>query len=153
MSVCCRVYLSGILLSILSIIHFCESSNNEETEFICTDWRLEKIQYSQDSVIVPPVNKSYTLHLLQSDSIVGQMDCNDLWGAYQLIDNRQIQFTKVGGTEVLCPGGYIGQEYMNALSSAHSYRLEDNRLYFKFNKDGQLIFLEQSSSTTQEIFN
>lgn len=72
-------------------------------------------------------------------SFMGYAGCNRMFG--KLFSEREIlRFTNIGTTEMACIGGNREMEFLQALQSTTTYKIENNRLWLSNNYGMQLVF-------------
>lgn len=93
-----------------------------------TTWKLQQIQFNDDTLLVPDAPDRYTVEFMSDGSVVVQADCNRGQGSFGLTDNR-ITISNLATTRAACPEGSIGNEFVRSLESAGLFFFQDGNLF------------------------
>jgi heat shock protein HslJ len=96
-----------------------------------TSWEVVSYNNGQEAVVSVIVDTRITANFGQDGQVTGNAGCNDYFGPYQT-DGSAISIGPVGMSAMACaePEGVMQQEneYLAALQSATTYRIDGNRL-------------------------
>jgi heat shock protein HslJ len=93
-----------------------------------TYWRLQEIE---GQAIAPEATNRREAFLKLDESTMrfsGNGGCNNLMGTYEPEGENRISFSDAASTRMACPDDSIENKFINALSSATHYSLENNEL-------------------------
>lgn len=109
--------------------HTCSKSGASMAQLLDTKWALQSL--NGKAIEVPGGVETPWLQLAGSGeerSLTGFGGCNKLMGGFKL-DGDRIGFPGVGSTKMYCERtAGLEQEFMTALRSADSYKLDGNAL-------------------------
>lgn len=81
-------------------------------------------------------NKTPMLELFIADKRIGGTDgCNSLFGSIETLNEKKIQFSKMGSTKMACPNMEVSNAFTNALEETSTYKIENLHLYL-YNAEG-----------------
>ncbi len=98
-------------------------------------WRWERLAPVTGQAVVIDEPTRYEFMLLANGTIRIKADCNSGRGTYR-IEGSAISVTVGSMTKVACPPDSLGEEFVQRLQEAASYRAEDGRLYIDLRGDG-----------------
>lgn len=105
-----------------------------------TVWQLQQIEYSDDTQLIPGLIENYTLEFLADGQLSIRADCNQVRGRYSE-ELRTIAIELGASTRVACPPASLDRQYLQGLSNAAIYGLQDGELYLNLLDDaGTLRF-------------
>ncbi|MFH7241697.1 MAG: META domain-containing protein [Spirulina sp.] len=105
-----------------------------------TVWKLQQIQYNDDTLIVPSTPDNYTIEFMDGGSVVVQADCNQGRGSFTTTDNR-LSIGELATTRMACPPGSSDAEFLRALDNASSFFFQDGQLIVELMYDsGSMVF-------------
>jgi heat shock protein HslJ len=105
-------------------------------------WGLESYLDEAGQLVDPLPGSKVTAEFIDS-TVTGSAGCNNYFGSYEL-SGHDLTVGPVGMTEMYCaePAGVMQQEnqYLTALQTAGSYRLEDEQLHIA-NETGETVLV------------
>ena len=112
-----------------------------------TPWQLTALRAPDgravpvDSLVGrPDTSAAYTLPFGNDGQLVGVADCNSYGGDYAARDNGTLLLKVSFVTEVFCGEGARESLYLDALSAADAYEVDDEGLRVRFDGEGGLRF-------------
>ena len=86
--------------------------------------------------------RTYSLTFDTDGTFGGTSDCNDYWGAFELMRSGGLQIGEVASTEALCPRGTLDGVYQDVLTRVVTYSRFDEELTLTATNGDQLIYRE-----------
>lgn len=131
-----------LLLFLLLLISNCKNSTTEvdTQELIGTLWELEAFEIDSE-LIVPPKNQIYYIQFRADSTLIGQSDCNEIFGYYK-VNSNYIEIDSLFTTKKGCGEDSMGSIYFEALYFAKSFKIDKNQLTIYYKTDSKLIFKE-----------
>ena len=101
------------------------------------------------SLGMEPVSAEATLTFGDDGRVFGTTGCNRYFGSYELASDGDLTLSGVGSTRMACPPAEMAQEteFLNALNSAESVRVQGDRMVLTANGD-QLTFQSMPSPSS-----
>jgi heat shock protein HslJ len=106
-----------------------------------TTWALERIQFMDDTEVVPSDPAAYTVLMGADGSVALLADCNRGAGRFDL-DGEQLSFAPFATTRMACPDGSIDQVFLAQLGSTVSYGFDEGRLVLATAIDSSLLYFQ-----------
>lgn len=131
--------MNNILILFFVMTSFVCNKDNNAT--LTGKWRLIKYYNLTAGTSEPePANIPRSIIIEFSDNghkgkMNGHIVTNTVTGDYELQKNNKIKTLSFGGTKVGEPGW--GNKFWNAIHTASSYELHDNKLFIFFNADSE----------------
>ncbi|WP_155523478.1 META domain-containing protein [Nodosilinea nodulosa] len=94
-----------------------------------TLWKLQQIQLSNDTLLVPDQPDSYTAEFLEDGTLLVQADCNRGRGTFSTTDDHRLEVSPIATTMAACPEGSIGSDFVQALGNSGTYFFRDGKLF------------------------
>lgn len=104
-------------------------SNAPTPALVGTVWKLQQIQYSDDTLLVPDQPENYTAEFLDDGTLLVRADCNRGQGQFSTTDDRQLEVGPIATTMAACPPGSIDSQFVQALNSSAIYFFQDGNLF------------------------
>ncbi|MFQ4139879.1 META domain-containing protein [Nodosilinea sp. PGN35] len=96
-----------------------------------TLWKLQQIQFNDDTLLVPDQSDHYTAEFLEDGTLLVRADCNRGRGQFTAGDDRSLEVSPIATTLAACPEGSIGNEFVQALGNAGTYFFQDGNLFIE----------------------
>jgi heat shock protein HslJ/uncharacterized lipoprotein NlpE involved in copper resistance len=113
-------------------------------EALVGKWQLVRINYANDTTVVPDDPTRYTLEFMPDGQVAIQNDCNRGAATYE-IDGDQLYLSPIAFTRALCSPESLFNEFAQNLSNVASYIVEDDTLNIIMAVDrGQMQFAPAS---------
>ncbi len=141
-----RAFLCGIALLCLG---GCAGGNASKAVaatspgLLGTEWQLVSHgpKNAQETL---PDDALLTVHFDADQAISGSSGCNNFRGQWQR-DGEKLQISALSGTKKACPSPpgvmKLEQQFLNALTDCHDYRLQDDLLTLAYGSDGELVLI------------
>ncbi len=113
-------------------------------------WQLVEIQYMNDTVETPADPSQYTLLLNEDGSYAAQVDCNQANGTYTL-DGAMLTFGAGTSTLAACPPESLSDQYLQGLTDATSFVLENGDLFIAFGPDAGILHFTAAAAATAAV--
>ena len=104
-----------------------------------TVWTLESFDI-EGEIVKPHAGQIYTVQFTSDSTFIGNDDCNDFGGKYEVQSDNSLVILEVGGSKVNCPNS-LYREYLEAFRNAKSYRITKNILYIFYGNNSRLNFI------------
>lgn len=104
-------------------------------------WRLDKITYSDDKVIVPEKRGDYTLQFSPDGRITGRTNVNRIMGSYT-VAGINVQFGITASTRAAA-NPTVEYAFRKALSQVDSFKIQGNELWLMLKADSGTIVLKR----------
>ena len=101
-------------------------------------WRLDQIQYGDDTLLKPEDPARYTLELLPDGRAAVRADCNRGGGTY-VLNGSSLSLKVLASTEAACPPESLDDRYKKALNQAASWMLRDGKLHIAMALDSGIL--------------
>ncbi len=99
-----------------------------------TVWKWVQTLYNDDSKVVPPDPKNYTVQFLDNGKLTVKADCNQKGGTYSSGDKRlSIEITH--SSMATCPEGSLEDEFVRGLSGGAIHFVKAGDLYIDLKHD------------------
>lgn len=99
-----------------------------------TEWQLQQIQYSDDTLIVPNNSENYTVSFMEDGQLAVKADCNQVLGQFEGSDSM-LAITLGPSTLAACGPDSVDTEFTQALSNAALYFFQDDDLFIDLASD------------------
>jgi len=136
--------LGGLLLGGCSLFG---TDENGADRLVGPTWRLTSLQTpdgdtrpAEALVGRPDTSAAYTLEFKEDDQLGGVADCNRYGGDYAARDDGALSVDMLVSTEQYCGEASREPLYLDALSSADAYEVDDEGLRIRFEGEGLLWF-------------
>ncbi len=131
-----------ILMSHMLLIYNCNKSPTESDieDLVNKLWTLESFLIN-GKIIKPPDTQIYNVQFKENGRFSGVNDCNDFGGEYEIKSDNLI-IIYAGGSEANCPNSMY-REYLEAFSTAKSYKIIKNNLNIYYGTNSALIFYRE----------
>jgi heat shock protein HslJ len=116
-------------------------SSTPTPALVGTLWKLQQIQMSDDTLLVPDQPEHYTAEFLEDGTLLVRADCNRGRGQFSTTDDRSLEVSPIATTLAACPEGSIGNEFVQALSNSGTYFFQDGDLFIDLAFDSGTIQL------------
>ncbi|MDX1461517.1 MAG: DUF4377 domain-containing protein [Marinirhabdus sp.] len=80
------------------------------------------------------------LEIFVADKRIGGTDgCNSMFGTIETLTETEIQFSKLGGTRIMCPNMEVPNLFMEAMGKTKTYSLKGLQLYFYDDEGNEVL--------------
>ena len=130
-----------IFSTLLLFTSSCSDSATEtnSTKLFNTLWVLEAFEVNRRHDI-PPDDQVFNIQFREDNIFSGLNDCNSFLGSFILSSNN-ITIDNISSTEVYCGKESLDYRFLEALSEAESYKIEQNKLSIYYQTNSRLIFI------------
>ena len=129
-----RQMITLLLIALVSAVFaMCTPKKDIPVE---SNWAVDKLYVEGNEISVPEGHNPY-LAFLKDSKISGETGCNRFFGDFS-VKGKELGFTNVGSTRMMCPEMAFENAFMGAISSTAQFTLADNTLVLK-DKDGNII--------------
>jgi heat shock protein HslJ len=117
----------------------------EHTALTGKNWKLEQLMGA------PVVGRNaagapYIHFAADTNRVTGSTGCNNFFGTYKLTAPGKITFGTIGSTKRACPNMDVEANYLKALNSATSYKLDGQMLTLGDDKTAELAKFRMSTA-------
>lgn len=127
----------------------CVSPPVEESELLDTVWQLQQIQYNNDTLTTVDSPQNYTLQFLGDGTVAIQADCNRGQGPFTTTEDRQIAIGPLATTSAACGVDSIDGEFVQRLSDAAIYFLQNGDLFLDLKADAGTMQFSAAPDLTE----
>ncbi|MFO8064580.1 MAG: META domain-containing protein [Spirochaetia bacterium] len=106
-------------------------------------WELVEVLMMDGDRMVPEESQEYALNFDGDGEVYGRADCNRFSGAYREVDGK-LRMGDLGTSRDTCPDDSLFELYMEALSTAESYGLEEDVLTIAFGPETGILVFESN---------
>jgi heat shock protein HslJ len=134
--------ISGDQLTLL------DESGNSQAQYVSHPlvgkvWWMTEIQYMNDTSVAPANPQDYTVQFLPDGALAIKADCNQVGGTYTL-QGSSLSINLGASTMAFCGEESLDQQFLEQLSLAASYLIENGQLFIAAQMDSSIIqFVEQ----------
>jgi len=105
-------------------------------------WNWEKLEESNDNIIVVDDPGQYTLEFLPEGQVSVKADCNNGNGTYEVSGNL-ITIDIMAVTMAMCPPDSLSDQYLKDLGEVVSYMIKDGKLALALKYDSGIMTFSQ----------
>jgi len=127
----------------------CVAPPAEESELLDTVWQLQQIQYNNDTLTTVDSPQNYTLQFLDDGTVAVQADCNRGQGPFTTTEDRQVTIGPLAITRASCGPDSIDGEFVQRLSDATIYFLQDGDLFLDLKADAGTMQFSAAPDITE----
>jgi heat shock protein HslJ len=142
--------LGGLLLGGCGLVG-ADGPTGGPDRLVGTSWQLTTLRAPDgtttpvDSLVGrPDSSAAYTLTFRDDGSLGGVADCNSYGADYAARDDGTLSVDELFATEQFCGAASRESLYLDALSSADVYEVDDEGLRVRFDGEGELRFEPQT---------
>lgn len=126
------------MAGIVAVFGFNAVTASAEDQLLDTTWTLVEIQSMDDTTMVPPEGKTFSVTLTADGNAAIQADCNRGMGTYET-EGSSLVFGPIATTKMLCGPDNFDNQFLSQLGYVRSYVFEGGNLFMATMADGSIL--------------
>lgn len=140
-------YFSFVFFLLVAISYSCDSSTsieingqNSRVDDLYGNWSLSKFINENGNKLSLAKDEKYSINFVETDSLKGQIDCNQYFGNFSAKNGGEISIDLSGITKVYCGEESHDEDYHSALRKVNKYEVNSDELKLGFGSKGILLY-------------